>query len=38
MKNIRNACKIFLGKPDERKLLRRPRLRWKDNIKIILGK
>jgi hypothetical protein len=38
LNKIRNAFKIVLGKPDKKKLLRRPRLRWKDNIKMILGK
>jgi hypothetical protein len=32
----RNACRIFVGKPEEKRLLGRPRRRWVDNIKIDL--
>jgi hypothetical protein len=32
----RNAYRILVGKPDERRPLRRPRRRWVDNIKIDL--
>jgi hypothetical protein len=28
----RSACKILLGTPEGRRLLRRPRRRWMDNI------
>jgi hypothetical protein len=31
---IRNADKILVGKPEEKRPLRRPRDRWKDNIKM----
>jgi hypothetical protein len=30
----RNACRILLGKPEEKRPLGRPRHRWVDNIKI----
>jgi hypothetical protein len=30
----RNACMILVGKPEEKRLLGRPRRRWVDNIKI----
>jgi hypothetical protein len=29
----RNAYRILVGKPEEKRLLRRPRRRWVDNIK-----
>jgi hypothetical protein len=32
----RNACRIFVGKPEGRRTLRRPRSRWVDNIKMDL--
>jgi hypothetical protein len=32
----RNACRILVGKPEGRRPLGRPRLRWVDNIKIDL--
>jgi hypothetical protein len=31
-----NAYRIFVGKPEGRKSLGRPRHRWKDNIKMDL--
>jgi hypothetical protein len=30
----RNACRIFVGKPEGKRPLGRPRHRWEDNIKI----
>jgi hypothetical protein len=30
----RGAYRILVGRPDERRPLRRPRLRWEDNIKM----
>jgi hypothetical protein len=33
-----NVCNIFLGKPEGKRALRRPRHRWEDNIKIDLRK
>jgi hypothetical protein len=30
----RNACRIFVGKPEGKKTLGRPRRRWPDNVKI----
>jgi hypothetical protein len=32
----RNAYRILVGKPEEKKPLRTPRRRWEDNIKIDL--
>jgi hypothetical protein len=29
---------VLVGKPERRRLLRRPRRRWEDNIKLILNK
>jgi hypothetical protein len=34
----RNAYRIFVGKPEERRPLGRPRCRWLSNIKWILDK
>jgi hypothetical protein len=34
----RNAYRIFLGKPDGKRPLGRPRCRWVDNIKVDLRK
>jgi hypothetical protein len=31
-----NACRILLGKPEEKRPLSRPRLRWMDSIKMDL--
>jgi hypothetical protein len=30
----RNACRIFVGKPERKRQLGRPRRRWVDNIKM----
>jgi hypothetical protein len=32
----RNACRILVGKPEGKRPLGRPRLRWVDNIKMDL--
>jgi hypothetical protein len=32
----RNACRILVGKPEDKRPLRRPRHRWGDNIKMDL--
>jgi hypothetical protein len=32
----RNACRIFVGNPEGKRPLGRPRLRWVDNIKVDL--
>jgi hypothetical protein len=32
----RNACRIFVGKPEGKRSLGRPRRRWEDNIKMDL--
>jgi hypothetical protein len=29
-----NACKFFMGNPNGRRPIRRPRLKWEDNIKM----
>jgi hypothetical protein len=34
MGNKRNAYRILVGKPDEKRPLGRHRLRWEDNIKM----
>jgi hypothetical protein len=34
MGEMRNAYKILVGKPEEKRPLRRPGLRWEDNIKM----
>jgi hypothetical protein len=33
---MRNAYKILVGKPKGKRLLRRPRHRWEDNIRMDL--
>jgi hypothetical protein len=33
----RNAYRILVGKPEGKTLLGRPRRRWVENIKIVLG-
>jgi hypothetical protein len=35
---MRNGYKILVGKPEGKSLIGRPRLRWKNNIALILGK
>jgi hypothetical protein len=32
----RNACRIFMGKPAGKRLLKRHRRRWEDNIRMDL--
>jgi hypothetical protein len=32
----RNVCRVSVGKPEEKRPLGRPRLRWEDNIKVNL--
>jgi hypothetical protein len=36
MGEMRNACKIFVRKPEERRQLGRPRRSWVDNIRMDL--
>jgi hypothetical protein len=36
MGETRNAYRVFVGKPERKGLLGRPRCRWVDNIKIDL--
>jgi hypothetical protein len=31
---MRNACKNLIGKPDAKRLPRKPRCRWESNIKM----
>jgi hypothetical protein len=38
MGEVRGAYNILVGRPEGRRLLGRPRRRWEDNIKWILGK
>jgi hypothetical protein len=38
MGEVRNAYNILVGKPEERRPLRRPMCRWEDNIKMDLRK
>jgi hypothetical protein len=38
MGDMRDVYKVFIVKPEGKRPLRRPRHRWKDNIKMILGK
>jgi hypothetical protein len=38
MGQMRNAYKILVGKPEEKRSLGRPRRRWEDNIKTNIGK
>jgi hypothetical protein len=33
----RNVCRLLVGKPEGKRPLGRPRLRWVDNIKMDLG-
>jgi hypothetical protein len=33
---MRNACKILFGKPEDRRPLGRPRRKWEDNINMDL--
>jgi hypothetical protein len=33
----RNAYRLFVGKPERKRPLRRPRRRWADNISLHLG-
>jgi hypothetical protein len=34
--DVRNAYKILVGEPEEKRLLGRPRRRWEDDIKMDL--
>jgi hypothetical protein len=36
MGETRKSCRILVGKPEGKELLRRPRRRWVDSIKIYL--
>jgi hypothetical protein len=37
MREKRNACRLFVGKPEGKRPLGRPRRRWVDNIRMELG-
>jgi hypothetical protein len=37
MRNMRNDNKILVGKPEGKRPLGRPRLRWEDNIRMDIG-
>jgi hypothetical protein len=37
MEEMRNAYKILFGKYEAKRLLRQPRCKWKDNIRLDLG-
>jgi hypothetical protein len=37
MKEKSNACRIWVGKPDGKRPLGRPKRRWVDNIRMDLG-
>ena len=36
MEEVKSAFKILTGKPTGKRLLRRPRCRWEDNIRMYL--
>jgi hypothetical protein len=36
MREKGNACKLFAGKPEGKRALGRLRVKWMDNIKIVL--
>jgi hypothetical protein len=36
LEEMRNACKISVGKPEEKRPRGRPKCRWEDNIKMDL--
>jgi hypothetical protein len=38
MGEMRNACKMLVRKPEGKRPLGRPRRRWEDNIRMMLGK
>jgi hypothetical protein len=38
MEDMRNAYKIFVAKPEGRRLLGRPGCRWKDDIRMDLNR
>jgi hypothetical protein len=38
MEEMRNACKILVGKPERNRPLGRPRRKWEDNIRMDLRK
>jgi hypothetical protein len=37
MGHMRNAYEIFVGKPERKRPLRRPRHRWEDSVRVDLG-
>jgi hypothetical protein len=38
MGDRKGAFRVLVGRPEEKRLIRRPRRRWEDNIKSILKK
>jgi hypothetical protein len=38
MGEVRGAYNFLVGRPEGRSPLGRPRLKWEDNIKMVLGK
>ena len=36
MEQSRNAYRVLVGKPEEKRPLEKPRLRWEDNMKVDL--
>jgi len=37
MEGVKNRRKILIGNPERKRLLRRPRRRWEDNIRMNLS-
>jgi hypothetical protein len=37
MEDLRNACKVLVGKPEGKRPLTRPRRRWEENIRMDLS-
>jgi hypothetical protein len=36
MRDVKNAYKIFVGRPERKRPIGRPRRRWEDNIRMYL--
>jgi hypothetical protein len=36
MRDRRGTCRVLVGKPEGKRLLRRPRRRWENNLKMDL--
>jgi hypothetical protein len=37
MREKKNVYRLFVGNPEEKRSLERPRRRWVDNIRMVLG-